>query len=137
MKNTPFPQAQTLDSRGVLHEWHVPVHNPPRGLNSVDKTLKSFGDSRYGLLARRLPNRAIQPLSRFEAGNLSGTCGVAATTAVDHLHAEIPAVRNASARNPVRRDGAVSGPGKMRAIDRSRLSGSIVCSRETGAGHKT
>jgi hypothetical protein len=102
MKNTPFPQAQTLDSQGVLHEWHGPVHNPSRGLNSVDKTLKCFGDSCRGILARRLPNRAIQPLSRFEAGNLSSTCGAAATTAGDHPHAEIPAVRNASARNPVR-----------------------------------
>ena len=69
MKNTPFPQAQMLDSQGVLHEWHGPVHNSARGLNSVDKILKCLGDSRRGIPAHKPTNCAIQPLSRFEAGN--------------------------------------------------------------------
>ena len=91
-----------LDSQGVLHEWHGPVHNPAHGLNSVDKTMKYFDDSGRGILAHGLPNRAIRPLYRFEAGHLSGTCGAAATTGVDHSYAEIPAMRNAFVRNPVR-----------------------------------
>jgi hypothetical protein len=111
MKNTPFPQAQMLDSRGVLHEWHGPVHNPARRLKSIDKALKCFGDSRRGIPARRPPKRTIQTLSRFEACDLSGTCGAAATTAIGHPQVEIPAARNASVRNPCSsHDGAVNSP---------------------------
>jgi hypothetical protein len=58
MKKTPFPQAQTLDSQGVLHEWHGPVHNPPRRWNFVDKALKCFGDSRRGTPPAGCPDRA-------------------------------------------------------------------------------
>jgi hypothetical protein len=76
MKKTPFPQAQMLDSQGVLHEWHWPVHNPApwtedthdRGpVNSVDKALKCLGDSRHGMPADKPTNCAIEPLYRFEA----------------------------------------------------------------------
>jgi hypothetical protein len=67
MKKTPFPQAQMLDSQGVLHEWHWPVHNPAPGLNSVDKALKCLGDSRHGMPADKPTNCAIEPLYRFEA----------------------------------------------------------------------
>jgi hypothetical protein len=51
MKNNPFPQAQMLDSQGVLHEWHGAVHNPSRNLFVLDNLLKSI---------------AIRPLSHVE-----------------------------------------------------------------------
>ena len=85
MKKTPFPQAQTLDSQGVLHEWHGPVHNLERRWNSVDKALKCFADSCRGAAAADRSDRKIQPLSRFGASrprNPSSRCGAAATTAV-------------------------------------------------------
>jgi hypothetical protein len=64
MKNNPFPQAQMLDSQGVLHEWHGAVHNPSCNPFVLDNLLKSIairpsshaGNSRriqapYGLCA--------------------------------------------------------------------------------------
>jgi hypothetical protein len=42
MKNNPFPQAQMLDSQGVLHEWHGAVHNPSGNSFVVDNLLKSI-----------------------------------------------------------------------------------------------
>jgi hypothetical protein len=42
MKNNPFPQAQMLDSQGVLHEWHGAVHNPSRNSFVLDNLLKSI-----------------------------------------------------------------------------------------------
>ena len=42
MKNNPFPQAQMLDSQGVLHEWHGAVHNPSGNSFAVDNLLKSI-----------------------------------------------------------------------------------------------
>jgi hypothetical protein len=51
MKNNPFPQAQMLDSQGVLHEWHGAVHNPACNPFVLDNLLKSI---------------AIRPSSRDE-----------------------------------------------------------------------
>jgi hypothetical protein len=42
MKNNPFPQAQMLDSRGVLHEGHGAVNNPVRIAFNLDNLLKSI-----------------------------------------------------------------------------------------------
>jgi hypothetical protein len=42
MKNNPFPQAQMLDSQGVLHEWHGAVHNPAGNPFVLDNLLKSI-----------------------------------------------------------------------------------------------
>jgi hypothetical protein len=42
MKNNPFPQAQMLDSQGVLHEWHGAVNNPAENSFVLDTPLKSI-----------------------------------------------------------------------------------------------
>jgi len=42
MKNNPFPQAQMLDSQGVLHEGHGAVNNPVRKSSVLDNLLKSI-----------------------------------------------------------------------------------------------
>jgi hypothetical protein len=40
MKKTPFPQAQMLDSRGVLPEWHGAVNNSAAFQLSMDNQRK-------------------------------------------------------------------------------------------------
>ncbi|HUF79779.1 MAG TPA: hypothetical protein VMN03_01490, partial [Burkholderiales bacterium] len=57
----PFPQAQMLDSRAVLHERHDPVNNPERGMETLDNALKIqlIRDKMEAATARsRTPNAA-------------------------------------------------------------------------------
>lgn len=51
MKNNPFPQAQMLDSRGVLHEGHGAVHNPAGNWFVLDNLLKSIAIRPVGRVA--------------------------------------------------------------------------------------
>jgi hypothetical protein len=53
MKNNPFPQAQMLDSQGVLHEWHGAVHNPAGKPFVLDNLLKSIAIRLSGRVGNR------------------------------------------------------------------------------------
>ena len=81
MKNNPFPQAQMLDSQGVLHEWHG-VHNPAGNPLVLDNLLKSIAIRPLRQLENR---RRIQAPSGFCA-DLAQPPAAATSTASHTRH---------------------------------------------------